>query len=64
LKRACAALITQTLNIKQQFLDQAKNIEMGMGPEQSGVGAFDPYGDGLGNRGAAPAAAPGDVYDF
>lgn len=36
---------------------------MGMGPEQGGLGGFDPYADGL-NRGAAAAAGPGDVYDF
>ena len=64
LKRACVSLITQTLNIKQQFMDQAKNIDMGMGPDQGGIGGFDPYGDGLGNRNAAAAAGNGDVYDF
>jgi DNA-directed RNA polymerase II subunit RPB11 len=63
LKRACVALITQTLNVKQQFMDQAKNIDMGMGPEQGGLGGFDPYGDGL-NRNTTATAGAGDVYDF
>jgi DNA-directed RNA polymerase II subunit RPB11 len=63
LKRACAALITQTLDVKQQFMDQAKNIDMGMGPEQAGLGGFDPYG-GQTISGAAAAAGPGDDYDF
>ncbi len=53
-------------------MDQAKNIEMGMGPEaglgavQPGVG-YDPYADGLGREGglgAAGAREGGDVYDF
>lgn len=44
-------------------MDQAKNIDMGMGPDQGGLGGYDPYGDGL-NRGAAAAAAPVDDYDF
>jgi len=34
-----------------------------MGPEQGGLGGFDPYGDGL-NRNAAATAGAGDVYDF
>ncbi|WVQ78109.1 hypothetical protein IAT38_000190 [Cryptococcus sp. DSM 104549] len=66
LKRACNLLIRQTVNIKAQFQQQAKNIEMGMGPEQAGVGAgagvgggvggagagaYDPYGDGFGRDG-------------
>jgi DNA-directed RNA polymerase II subunit RPB11 len=56
-------LITQTLDVKQQFMDQAKNIDMGMGPEQPGLGGFDPYG-GQVTSGAAAAAGPGDDYDF
>jgi DNA-directed RNA polymerase II subunit RPB11 len=56
-------LITQTLDVKQQFMDQAKNIDMGMGPEQAGLGGFDPYG-GQAVSGAAAAAGPGDDYDF
>jgi DNA-directed RNA polymerase II subunit RPB11 len=63
LKRACAALITQTLDVKQQFMDQAKNIDMGMGPEQGGLGGFDPYG-GQAISGTAAAAGPRDDYDF
>ena len=72
LKRACHLLIRQTVSIKQQFMDQAKNIEMGMGPEagvgviQPGVG-YDPYSDGLGrdiNGLGANTRDGGDVYDF
>jgi DNA-directed RNA polymerase II subunit RPB11 len=78
-KRACQQLINQTLLIKQQFMDQAKNIEMGMGPDagiapnagRSGVRAYDPYGDGLGRDtglgglgGGSGAAAGAEVYDF
>lgn len=67
LKRACQLLITQTLAVKKQFQDQARNIEMGMGPEAApqAAGGYDPYGDGFGS--AAPgggAAQGGDVYDF
>jgi DNA-directed RNA polymerase II subunit RPB11 len=76
LKRACTLLIQQTAMIKQQFMDQAKNIEMGMGPEAGGMGmgmggrgaggAYDPYADGLGGGGPVGGAngAGGDVYDF
>lgn len=70
LKRACQLLIVQTLQIKQQFMEQAKNIEMGMGPEAgagmaagAGMGGYDPYSDGLA-RVDAPGAGQGDVYDF
>lgn len=76
-KRACQQLINQTLRIKQQFVDQAKNIEMGMGPEAgaglgSGInGGYDPYADGLGRDGGLGGMGPattgrdgGDVYDF
>jgi DNA-directed RNA polymerase II subunit RPB11 len=52
------------MEIKKQFTEQAKNIDMGMGPDQGGMGGFDPYGDGLGNRNAAAAAGNADVYDF
>lgn len=54
-------------------MDQATNIEMGMGPEaglgvaQPGVG-YDPYADGLGRdvsgAGAGGQRDGGDVYDF
>ncbi|WVQ98717.1 hypothetical protein IAU59_005848 [Kwoniella sp. CBS 9459] len=77
LKRACHLLIRQTVHIKQQFVDQAKNIEMGMGPDQAvasapGGGVYDPYGDGLGaNGGGGGVVGAGtvrdgaqDVYDF
>lgn len=79
LKRACQQLINQTLAIKKQFQDQAKNIEMGMGPDAAAVpgapaaGGYDPYGDGFASTGAAgntvvggPVrdAAGADVYDF
>ncbi|CAD6579119.1 MAG: DNA-directed RNA polymerase II core subunit [Tremellales sp. Tagirdzhanova-0007] len=72
LKRACHLLIRQTVSIKQQFMDQAKNIEMGMGPE-AGAGIvrpgvdYDPYGDGLGRdtTGFGPGTRDGgEVYDF
>lgn len=72
LKRACTLLIQQTQAIKQQFVEQAKNIEMGMGPD-AGVGGalaaggrgYDPYNDGLGGGlvGGGQQAG-GDVYDF
>ncbi|WWC61155.1 uncharacterized protein I303_103734 [Kwoniella dejecticola CBS 10117] len=74
LKRACHLLIRQTVHIKQQFMDQAKNIEMGMGPDQAlaGVnnGGYDPYSDGLGREGNTIVGGqvrdtnPTDVYDF
>jgi DNA-directed RNA polymerase II subunit RPB11 len=67
LKRACQLLITQTLNVKKQFQDQARNIEMGMGPEAApqAAGGYDPYGDGFGTSAQAGGAAQGgDVYDF
>jgi DNA-directed RNA polymerase II subunit RPB11 len=71
LKRACQLLINQTLAVKQQFMEQAKNIEMGMGPEAAagvGAGAYDPYADGLGRDnglgGGVAQAGNGDVYDF
>ena len=72
LKRACHLLIRQTVSIKQQFMDQAKNIEMGMGPE-AGVGivrpaaGYDPYGDGLGRDTTGFGTGTrdgGEVYDF
>ena len=56
-------------------MDQAKNIEMGMGPEagvglaQPGVG-YDPYADGLGREGnvvvggGVRESGGGDVYDL
>jgi DNA-directed RNA polymerase II subunit RPB11 len=69
LKRACAALIAQTVSIKQQFSDQAKNVENGLGPDQGmgmgapmAMGGYDPYGDGLGRTAAAAPTA--DAYDF
>ncbi|ORY33803.1 DNA-directed RNA polymerase ii 13.3 kda polypeptide [Naematelia encephala] len=73
LKRACTLLIQQTLSIKQQFSDQAKNIEMGMGPEAGvgiAAGGYDPYSDGLGRDGTGlggggvGATQGADVYDF
>ncbi|OCF36556.1 DNA-directed RNA polymerase II subunit RPB11 [Kwoniella heveanensis CBS 569] len=79
LKRACHLLIRQTVHIKQQFVDQAKNIEMGMGPDQAvaavpggavgaGAGVYDPYGDGLGGgatvAGGTVRDGAQDVYDF
>jgi DNA-directed RNA polymerase II subunit RPB11 len=66
LKRACQLLINQTLAVKKQFQDQARNIEMGMVPEASAPaagGGYDPYGDGFGaSQGVGAGAA--DVYDF
>lgn len=50
-------------------MDQAKNIEMGMGPDAglgngvAGRGGYDPYADGL-DRGVGAGQAGGDVYDF
>lgn len=71
LKRACQQLITQTLSLKKQFQEQARNIEMGMGPDaavaQPAAGGYDPYGDGFGAATQVPARdanASGDVYDF
>ncbi|ODN84782.1 hypothetical protein L202_00654 [Cryptococcus amylolentus CBS 6039] len=78
LKRACHLLIRQTMQVKTQFQQQAKNIEMGMGPEQAPVAggaagpggqAYDPYGDGFGREGnvvvGGQAREQGqDVYDF
>lgn len=68
LKRACSLLISQTLSIKAQFAEQARGIEIGVGPEQAtaGTGGFDPYGDGRvgGGIGAGAGATSGDVYDF
>lgn len=67
LKRACQLLITQTLNVKKQFQDQARNVEMGMGPEaaQPAQGGYDPYGDGFASQAqGAGQAQGGDVYDF
>jgi DNA-directed RNA polymerase II subunit RPB11 len=63
-------LIAQTVSIKQQFMDQAKNVENGLGPDQGGMGmgapmsmgGYDPYGDGLGRQAAAAPTA--DAYDF
>jgi DNA-directed RNA polymerase II subunit RPB11 len=68
-------LIAQTVSIKQQFMEQAKNIDIGIGPDQGsmgmglpmagGMGGYDPYGDGLGSRTTGQAAGGGgDVYDF
>ncbi|KAK1925065.1 putative DNA-directed RNA polymerase ii 13.3 kDa polypeptide [Papiliotrema laurentii] len=66
LKRACQLLIQQTLEVKKQFSEQARNVEMGIAGEQVGVpgglGGYDPYGDGLGAGGAGREG--GDVYDF
>jgi len=45
-------------------MDQAKNIDMGMGPEQAGLGGFGQYGGELNTGAAAAAAGPGDDYDF
>lgn len=70
LKRACQQLINQTLSIKKQFQDQARNIEMGMGPDaavaQPATDGYDPYGDGFGAATQVPARDnnAGDVYDF
>ncbi|BEJ01381.1 hypothetical protein CcaverHIS631_0600630 [Cutaneotrichosporon cavernicola] len=67
LKRACTQLINQTINVKKQFQDQARNIEMGMGPEAApqAAGGYDPYGDGFGSSTQAGGAPQGgDVYDF
>lgn len=67
LKRACQLLISQTMNVKKQFMDQARNIEMGMGPEAApqAAGGYDPYGDGFGSAVQGGGAAQGgDVYDF
>ena len=59
----------QTLEIKNQFVDQAKHVEMGLGLgaeiQPAAAGGYDPYGDGLGV--GSSAARPGDsgeVYDF
>jgi DNA-directed RNA polymerase II subunit RPB11 len=66
LKRACQLLIQQTLEVKKQFSEQARNVEMGIAGEQVGVpgglGGYDPYGDGLGAGGVGREG--GDVYDF
>ncbi|KAL1405504.1 DNA-directed RNA polymerase II core subunit [Vanrija albida] len=76
LKTACNQLINQTVLVKKQFDDQARNIEMGMGPEaaampgtQGGAGGYDPYGDGFGGGntvvgGPVRDAGNADVYDF
>jgi DNA-directed RNA polymerase II subunit RPB11 len=69
LKRACTLLIQQTIEIKRQFMEQARNVELGVGAgdvgaQVGGVG-HDPYGDGLGgvaNGGGAGGQA--DIYDF
>lgn len=56
-------------------MEQAKNIDIGIGPDQGGMGmglpmaggmgGYDPYGDGLGSRTTGQAAGGGgDVYDF
>ena len=73
LKRACTLLISQAITVKKDFMDQARNIEMGMGPEAApalggqgmgmggqGVGGYDVYGDGMGGG----QTQGGDVYDF
>ncbi|WVN85300.1 uncharacterized protein L203_100445 [Cryptococcus depauperatus CBS 7841] len=75
LKRACHLLIRQTMHIKTQFQQQAKNIEIGMDPEQriapTGVETrYDPYGDGFGRDGNIVVGTGQirenvqDVYDF
>jgi DNA-directed RNA polymerase II subunit RPB11 len=71
LKRACQLLILQTKNIQKQFQDQARNIDMGMGPDNAipATTGYDPYGDGFD---ASPQTVGGqvrnndtaDVYDF
>lgn len=60
-------------------MDQAKNIEIGMGPDagaapnagRPGIGTYDPYGDGMGRDtglgglgGGGVTGAGGEVYDF
>ena len=70
LKKACSYLIAQTVNLKKQFEDQCRNIELGMGPEHAvaanvgagaGVGAYDPYGaEGMAQGRADDVGA----YDF
>ncbi|KAK6902901.1 DNA-directed RNA polymerase II subunit RPB11 [Kwoniella mangroviensis CBS 10435] len=75
LKRACHLLIRQTVQIKSQFMEQAKNIEMGMGPDQSLATAqtngYDPYADSsrqgntiVGGQFRDTNAGGADVYDF
>ena len=68
LKRACTLLIQQTLEVKRQFSEQARNVEMGLGlgaeAQPAAVGGYDPYGDGLGASGAARPADTADAYDF
>jgi len=65
LKRACTLLIQQTLDVKRQFSEQARNVEMGLGlgseAQPAAVGGYDPYGDGAG---AARPADTADAYDF
>ncbi|KAK4683912.1 DNA-directed RNA polymerase II subunit RPB11, partial [Tremellales sp. Uapishka_1] len=63
LKRACNLLIAQTLNVKKQFMDQANNIEMGVGPET--YVPYDPYGEGNIVVGGTVGEGRGaEVYDF
>jgi DNA-directed RNA polymerase II subunit RPB11 len=65
LKKACTHLIAQTVNLKKQFEDQCRNIQLGMGPEHAQAtgtaGAYDPYGaDGIGHGRQDDVGA----YDF
>lgn len=71
LKRACTLLIQQTLDVKRQFTEQARNVEMGIGgdiqPAAGVAGGYDPYGDGLGGGVGGTIGGGrdgGDVYDF
>lgn len=68
LKRACINLINQTVEVKKQFLEGARNAEIGMGPDAAPAGGYDPYGDGFGGGGTVVGGAVretgGDVYDF
>ena len=54
LKRACHLLITQVVEVKRQFTEQARNVEMGIGGAEPAPGGYDPYGDGQASN----------VYDF
>jgi DNA-directed RNA polymerase II subunit RPB11 len=68
LKRACTLLIAQTTEVKRQFSEQARNVEIGQFNEPAaanvGLGGFDPYGDGLGAGGQGQGGAGQAVYDF
>ena len=77
LKQACLLLIGQAKAVKQQFQEQARNIEMGMGPEAApapgAMGQAGPGGMGMGGMGGYDPYGDGlgggqpqggDVYDF